>query len=90
MNLVILSGNVGNVFEINNGLKFSLATDDFNGKEKITLWTDVLLFGKQAETLKPYIEKGKKLLVLGRLKEDNDENGQPSKSIILARDVDLL
>jgi single-strand DNA-binding protein len=53
---------------------------------------DVSLFGKQAETLKPYLVKGKQIAVEGELKQDRwEQDGQPrSKVVISASNVQLL
>ena len=91
MNLVILSGNLGKDPElITNGLKLSLATTDFNGEEKFTLWTDVLLYGKRAENLLKFLVKGKSILVRGSLRSNIDLEGKDRKSVIFANDIELL
>ena len=53
---------------------------------------DVQLFGKQAEGLKPYLLKGKKIGVDGYLKQDRwEKDGQKfSKITINANDIELL
>jgi single-strand DNA-binding protein len=53
---------------------------------------DINLFGKQAESLKPYLVKGKQIAVEGELKQDRwEQEGQPrSKVVISANNVQLL
>lgn len=53
---------------------------------------DVVLWGKMAENLKPYLTKGQKIAVDGKLKQDRwqDQNGQNrSKIYIVAESVEL-
>lgn len=54
---------------------------------------DVSLFGKQAESLKQYLTKGKQIAVDGFLKQDRwkDQTGQNRSAVkIVANDVQLL
>ena len=54
---------------------------------------DVSLFGKQAESLKPYLTKGKQIAVDGFLKQDRwkDQNGQNRSAVkIITNEVQLL
>lgn len=53
---------------------------------------DVTLFGKVAESLKPYLKKGQQISVAGRLKQDRwEKDGQKnSKVYILADAVQLM
>lgn len=53
---------------------------------------DVTIFGKTAETLKPYLIKGKQIAVTGHLKQDRwEKDGQKySKVSIVADAVELL
>ena len=53
---------------------------------------DVSLFGKQAETLKQYLLKGKQIAVQGALKQDRwEKDGQKfSKVRIVANNIELL
>lgn len=91
MNLVILSGNIGKEpTEITGGIKFSIATNDYNGEEKFTLWTEILFFGKKAENLKQYLTPGRLVLVKGTLREQKDLEGKHRKSNVMALDVELL
>lgn len=74
MQTVIIAGNVGNVKEVrevggDKVLNFSLAVDngkDKNGERRESTWWDCSLWGKRAESLAPYIQKGSRLTVQGR------------------------
>jgi single-strand DNA-binding protein len=76
-NQVQLIGNVGNAPEIKNfesGKKvssFSLATNEYYHKEgeKIqqTDWHNVVAWGKQAELIEKYVDKGKEVAIRGKL-----------------------
>lgn len=74
MQTVIIAGNVGNVKEIRDVggdkvLNFSIAVDngkDKNGERRESTWWDCSLWGKRAESLAPYIQKGSRLTVQGR------------------------
>jgi single-strand DNA-binding protein len=46
-------------------LQFSVAVDDFNGKDKSTLFFDVSMFGKRIQTLQQYLTKGTSVAVAG-------------------------
>lgn len=74
MQILMIAGNVGNVKDIkevggDKVLNFSLAVDngkDKGGEKRDPTWYDCALWGKRAESLAPYIEKGTKLAVTGR------------------------
>ena len=76
-NQVQLIGNVGNTPEIKNfesGKKvcsFSLATNEYYHKEgeKIqqTDWHNVVAWGKQAQLIEKYVDKGKEVAIRGKL-----------------------
>lgn len=54
---------------------------------------NVTMFGKYAETLKPFMTKGKQICVVGKLKQDRwtDQQGQNHTSVsIVADEVQLL
>ena len=87
LNRVTLIGNVGKDPDIrftqsgDTIMSFSLATtetwDGKQGKQERTEWHKVDVFGKLAAALKPYITKGKKLYVEGKLVYDEwtDKDG---------------
>ena len=53
---------------------------------------EINLYGKSAESLKPYLTKGKQVAVDGELRQDRwEQDGQPrSKVVIAANNVQLL
>jgi single-strand DNA-binding protein len=55
--------------QLDNGavLNFSLATDHGFGDKKETMWIRCAIFGKRADTLAKYLEKGSQVLVVGEL-----------------------
>lgn len=53
---------------------------------------EINLYGKSAESLKPYLVKGKQVAIDGELRQDRwEQDGQPrSKVVIVANNVQLL
>jgi single-strand DNA-binding protein len=100
-NVVELLGNVGKPPELKdvNGqalLKFSLATPDgYKGKDgqwvDVTDWHNVVVWGKMASTLSPYIAQGSKLFIEGKLKTRSyEKNGEKRYTTeVVARDIVL-
>lgn len=74
MQILMIAGRVGNVKEVKDVgedkvLNFSLAVDngkDKKGEKRDPTWYDCALWGKRAESLAPYIEKGMALALQGR------------------------
>lgn len=74
MQTLTIAGNVGNVKDLkevggDKVLNFSIAVDngkDKNGERRESTWYDCAMWGKRAESLAPYIQKGSKLVVTGR------------------------
>ena len=73
MKSLTIAGNVGKDAELRstgNGEKvagFSVAVNDGFGDKQRTLWFDVSIWGKRAETLAPMLTKGGKVCVSGDL-----------------------
>jgi single-strand DNA-binding protein len=74
LNQVTLLGNVGNDPELRYTAQqtpvttFSLATSEkYDGKE-VTEWHKIVVWGKNAENCAKYVEKGKPVLVQGKIK----------------------
>lgn len=70
MQKITIAGNVGKDAVLNTSgndpvLNFTVAVS--NGRDKDPTWFDCSLFGKRAESLKPYITKGTKLTLDGRI-----------------------
>ena len=80
---------------ISNGkarLNISIAVNDGYGDNQYTSYFDVVVWGKTAENIKPYLGKGKQLCINGRLRQDRwENNGQKnSRVVIVAETVQLL
>ena len=81
------SGRVGNDAELKETktgtplASFSIANSRTVNGEQRTSWVPCVLFGKRAESLGPYLTKGKMLLIQGELIIDEYEvEGQKRKS----------
>lgn len=75
MNKYIAIGMLGSKPEqIANGCKLSLAVQYFNGKEKTIIWIKVLVFGKAAENCINVLDKGRRVLIEGRLDKLKSNN----------------
>ncbi len=65
-------------------LDFSLASNrskkSGNEYEQVTDWVDVVIFGKFAEAIAPYITKGKQVAVAGRLQQETWKDKQTGKT----------
>lgn len=64
-----------------------------NEMKEDTCFIDFKIFGKSAESLNPYMKKGKKFLLEGRLTQESwtDQNGQKrNKHSILVDKVDFM
>ncbi len=91
-NQVQLIGNVGNAPEIKDfesGKKvcsFSLATNEYYYKEgeKIqqTDWHHVVAWGKQAELIEKYVDKGKEIAIRGKLTSRSYETQNGEKRFV--------
>jgi single-strand DNA-binding protein len=86
MNSITVSGTVGNaeLKYLQSGdpvLAFSVA--DGQGKDKPTIWWNCSIFGKRAESLANYVQKGGKVTVVGTISEDQytDKNGNDKKAM---------
>lgn len=59
--------------------KFNLAVDRGFGEDKKTDFIPVVFFGKTAETVAKYVDKGHQLLVSGQLQTDSYEDKDGNK-----------
>ncbi|APA82146.1 single-stranded DNA-binding protein [Francisella tularensis] len=83
VNKVILLGRLGNDPEVRttqNGTvvaTLSIATNDGMGENITTEWHRVVIFGKSAEAIQRYANKGTQIFVEGRLRTNKwqDKNG---------------
>lgn len=73
-------------------LNISIAVNDGYGDNQYTSYFDVVVWGKTAENIKPYLGKGKQICINGRLRQDRwESNGQKnSRVVIVAETVQLL
>lgn len=65
-------------------LSFSIANTSPFGK-KLTTWYRVSLFGRQAESIAPFIEKGTPVVIVGEtyLETYNDKEGNERQSLAI-------
>ena len=100
-NRVQLIGNLGNdpeIINLDSGrklAKFSLATNDsyINKKgDKITNteWHNIVAFGKTAEIVESYLNKGKEVIVLGKLTYNQYEDNKGEKKYFTQIQVNEL
>ena len=81
MKNIVISGGIGKDAELRTtqgGDKvagFSVAVSDGFGSDKRTIWFDVSIWGKRAETLAPMLTKGGKVSVSGDL-STREHNGK--------------
>jgi len=101
---IILVGNLGRDAELKytpSGaavLEFSLAVNERSGDrnaggQETTTWFRINVWGKQAETLKQYLVKGKQVYIDGRLRvrEYTDRDGKNRTSLeVRADQIQLL
>lgn len=83
MNSIFIIGNIGQkpvIKTLPRGDKvanFSVGTPSGFGQNKKTIWFSVVIYGKTADVIEQYTDKGSKILVQGRLEENTytDKNG---------------
>jgi len=106
MNRVEILGNVGKTPEVKSTssgkivVNFSVATTErYSHKEsgemiENTEWHNLVCFGRQAEIVRDYVNKGSKVFVVGKLKTrswDDKESGKKMyRTDIIAESVGLL
>lgn len=94
MKTLTIAGNVGRDAELRRTqggdpvLNFPVAVEDRSGKEKVTFWFDVSLWGKRGESLGQYIKKGTRIAVTGDLTR-REHDGKTFLGV-KASDVTLL
>lgn len=75
-NKVFISGNLGNDIKVTYTAgkgtpvgRFSVGVNEYNSqtKQNETMWVNVTLWGRAAESLSPYLVKGTKVIVTGKL-----------------------
>lgn len=86
MQQITIAGRIGKDAELrstNNGDQvcgFSVAVDSRQGREKVTNWWRVSLWGKRAEALSQYLTKGSNVAVSGEFSLGNFD-GKPQLNI---------
>lgn len=95
LNSITIGGNTGRDAELSFTAggqaisKFSLAVSEGFGDKERTMWVNVVAFGKLAESLNPYITKGAKIGVQGRLSlRDYEKDGIKKQAAeVIANDI---
>ena len=94
-NVILIGRVVHNVKELkyttNNTAIMELSIAVNKNKDKVSFF-DISVFGKLAETIKPYIAKGKQIAVQGTLDQQTwEKDGKKhSKVVIIANSIQLL
>ena len=82
MNKVILLGRIGKIENKGKFTKISLVTSSKRNNEEVAQWHDLVCFGKIAEILEKYTEKGCKLLIEGALNYNHKDKVKYTSIII--------
>ncbi len=104
LNKVLLIGNLGKDPELRytpDGLailKFSIATSEYfndksGNKSEKTTWHNIVMFGKMAQNLANYLNKGKQVFVEGRISNrsyDDKDGNKKYITEIVATNIVLL
>ncbi|MDD2404914.1 MAG: single-stranded DNA-binding protein [Sphaerochaetaceae bacterium] len=102
INVVVLVGRLTRDSELrftNNGTaicRFSLAVNRLkrsgDQREEEVSYIDIVVWGKQAETLNPYLVKGRQICVNGELRQSRwEQDGQSRNKIeVVANNIELL
>jgi len=94
MQTITIAGRIGRDAELRstqNGdqvCNFSVAVETRQGREKVTNWWRVSLWGKRGEALTPYLTKGSAVAVIGGF-ELGEYDGKPQLNV-RASEVTLL
>jgi single-strand DNA-binding protein len=98
MNTITIVGNAGKPIELKYGQSglaqgtFSVATTSGKDEKKVTVWHNVTVFGQMAEHAASSIEKGSRVVVVGKLDISSYENKEGVKvwtTKILADEIGL-
>lgn len=79
MNTVNITGTLTRKPELKkngetNYTRFSIAVNEYRKREKVTMFFDVVAFGKNAENITTYLDKGYTLPISGKLHQDTYKN----------------
>jgi len=86
MNKIFLSGTIGKDGEAIRKndhivLNTSLATHEWNGQETVTVWHQIVLFGKSAQNAEKLLKAGTNVTVFGRLSYNEYVDKQEIKRV---------
>ena len=73
-------------------ISFSIAVNEYSKDKEFANYFDCVLFGNRAKGLAPFMTKGKKITVCGKLRQDRwqaDDGSNRSKVRIVANDIDF-
>lgn len=99
MNTGFFTGNIGRDAELrkaSNGdpvANFPLAIEVGTKANPKTMWIDCSIWGKRAEAVSPYLVKGKKVAVIGRVSQDEytKRDGTPGFRLqVSCNEIELL
>lgn len=99
MNKIVLVGHLGKDPEMRstqsgtNVTSFSLATNDGYGDNKKTNWHNIVVFGKTAESVATYLNKGSLAAVVGSVQYrswDKKDGTKGYSTEVLADSVEFL
>jgi len=87
MNLAIIMGHIGKDIDLRYTsselavARFSVATSENIKGEKKTTWHNVVAFGKTAENINKYFDKGRKILIEGKIDNSTYEKDGERRNI---------
>ena len=73
-------------------ISFSIAVNEYSKDKEFANYFDCVLFGNRAKGLAPFLTKGKKITVCGKLRQDRwqaEDGSNRSKVRIVANDIDF-
>ena len=73
-------------------ISFSIAVNEYSKDKEFANYFDCVLFGNRAKDLAPFMTKGKKVTVCGKLRQDRwqaEDGSNRSKVRIVANDIDF-
>lgn len=73
-------------------ISFSIAVNEYSKDKEFANYFDCVLFGNRAKGLAPFMTKGKKITVCGKLRQDRwqaEDGSNRSKVRIVANDIDF-
>jgi len=90
---IVATGNLGRDAERRTTqkgtavLSFPLASERYDGRERVTEWLDCAIFGKRADALEAHLKKGAKVTVIGtptaRAFTDRQGNARATISVMV-------